>query len=302
VNEINNNLVYIFLALGILVITLFLVRLLRRRSLSAKEFSQLLYTNVEGVQVAYRQSGSGSHMVLVHGIGASGFVFRNIFSELCLSYKVTAIDLPGFGMSDKDTELMYDLDAQTMRLHKILKNLKIEKAFLIGSSMGGSICLNLALNFPQNYSKVVAIAPATDRGLVSLLGKFAVPTLPLIGFALNFSSMKFMLSRISSKKELITDDVVHEYLKPFQNRMKAIATFKMAIKTIDDSRIPQLYKDINSQVLILWGKGDFIVPEKYMHDLESVIPGSRLQIHPTAGHHPFEDEPDWVITKIKEFC
>ena len=295
-------LIYILLSAGLVIITYFLLRNLRRRSRSAKEFSELLYTQVDGVQVAYRQSGSGSNMVLVHGIGASSFVFRYIFSDLCLNYKVTSVDLPGFGSSDKDSELQYDLDAQTMRLHKILKNLKIEKAILVGSSMGGSICLNLALNFPESYPKVVAIAPATDRGLVSLLGKIASPTLPFIGFALNFSSMKFLLSRISSKKELITDDVVHEYLKPYQNRMKAITTFKMAIKTIDDPRIPALYNNIKSRVLILWGKGDFIVPEKYMHDLTEIIPGSKIQIHPSAGHHPFEDEPEWVSTKIKEFC
>jgi pimeloyl-ACP methyl ester carboxylesterase len=304
VTNLNQQYLWIFLVFTFLALLgAFFYQWQRRKFWERAEadFSQAQWIEIDGSRVCYRQSGTGMRLVLIHGIGASSFIWRNVFAELSEKHQVISIDLPGFGLSDKDPDLDYDLESQTQRLHRILQKLSIDQAVLVGSSMGGSVCLNLMRLYPQQYLKTVAIAPATDRKLVTLATKMAAPTFSLFGFMLNRASMRLILQRISSKKDLITEHVISEYLKPFENKKNAVKVFSKALKSISDNRLPTLFSEIKNPVLILWGRGDLLVPEKTIKQLHQAVPHAIVAIHESAGHHPFEDEPEWVLAEIRKF-
>src|SRR5690606_35000365 len=82
----------------------------RIKAYSQKSSSQKNYQTVFGHKIFYTQEGSGPHLLLIHGIGASHYVWRFITPLLAKHFTVTAIDLLGFGKSDKPITFLYDLD------------------------------------------------------------------------------------------------------------------------------------------------------------------------------------------------
>ncbi|MEK7355356.1 MAG: alpha/beta fold hydrolase, partial [Bdellovibrionota bacterium] len=84
------------------------------------------YVDVEGVKLHYLQAGEGPDVVLLHGIGASVYIWRFLFPILQKRHRVTAIDIAGFGKSAKDPRRDYGLDAQAELLTRALKMIGVE--------------------------------------------------------------------------------------------------------------------------------------------------------------------------------
>ena len=89
-------------------------------------------------RIHYLEAGTGPNLVLIHGLGASVFCWRLLIPLLAKKFRVIALDLSGFGLSDKRLDLEYGLDAQTARVEEFLASIKVDKFDVVGSSMGGT--------------------------------------------------------------------------------------------------------------------------------------------------------------------
>jgi pimeloyl-ACP methyl ester carboxylesterase len=236
--------------------------------------------------------------VLIHGIGASLYIWRFLMPLAARRYRVVALDLPGFGQSDKRRDADYGLDAQANRVTAFLDQLGVGEACLVGSSMGGTIALWMARQNPRRFSRVVGIAPATQ------------PRLPLVNLSrlrhvpvrahrwINSRVMKQLLRQVTARPELMTDEAIDQYLRPYRDSGDGTVTFLLATRILQDARLPKALRDVQSSCLILYGMNDRLISLRMMQDLESLIPRAKLLVHPTAGHHSMEDEPDWVMAEI----
>lgn len=239
-------------------------------------------------------------VVLLHGIGASVYIWRFLLPLLTKKFSVIAFDLPGFGKSEKHLNRDYGLDAQSDRIIHALLKLNVASAHLIGSSMGGTIALWMARQNPKMFPGLVVLAPATHPDLVPvklswlrhLAGPAAIGLTPFV--------MRRILKRIMSRHELVTDECVHHYLEPYRET-ETLHTFLLSTHLLRDKRLPYELRQISSPVLTLWGQRDSIVARKYMDELCQIIPNIAIQVHESAGHHSMEDEPDWVIAQVERF-
>lgn len=258
------------------------------------------FVEVDGAKLHYLQAGEGPDVVLLHGIGASVYIWRFLFPILQKRHRVTAIDIAGFGKSAKDLKRDYGLDAQTDLLIKALEKIGIERAHLVGSSMGGAIALWMARRAPQNFEKVATLAPATDASLVSPFVQRFAPIAPFFKMTMTRPTMKRILGTVITKRELITEEVVDRYLEPFLDGA-SLRTFIAATSLLADKRLPGALTDMTAKALVVWGSADQSVPRRSIDRLMTILPHAELAVHESAGHHIMEDEPAWVAKQLEVF-
>lgn len=259
------------------------------------------FVEVDGLKIHYTQAGSGPDIVLLHGIGASVYVWRFLFPLLQTQARVTAIDLPGFGKSTKDATRDHGLDSQCERVARALTAIGISNATLVGSSMGGAIALWMAKRDPARFRRVVAIGPATDPRLVPVLADSAGSMASVLWRFLNRHSMRFILSRVVSRGELITDECIDHYLEPFRDGADSLKTFWAALALLSDKRLPDELSGLEAEVLVLYGECDKMVPRASIDRLLKILPQAKFESHPEGGHHVMEDEPEWSAEHILSF-
>jgi pimeloyl-ACP methyl ester carboxylesterase len=255
------------------------------------------------LDIHYQQSGKGKDLVLLHGIGASTYIWRYLIPILEKNFRVTAVDIVGFGLSGKYPNYDYGLDSQTKTTHEFLLDIGIDEAYLVGSSMGGAIALWMAKTYPASYKKIVAMSPAVNPkhtknirlSYINLMGK-------RFRLFLNAQVMSQALRFVVAKKELYAKEHIAAYLRPYQDDGSSIVSFMRAFDSLlKDRRLPHDLKNVTSQVLLIWGKRDLLTPIRYASEIEKILPHATLVVHETAGHHMMEEEPEWTAENLAAF-
>jgi pimeloyl-ACP methyl ester carboxylesterase len=256
------------------------------------------FIDVDGAKLHYVQAGEGPDVVLLHGLGASVFSWRFLFPLLQTKFRVTAIDVAGFGASTKSRKLDYGLDAQTERIAKLLEIIGIREALLVGSSMGGTIALWLARLYPERYMKILTLAPATDPKRVKPIYTQLGIVAPILNKALGKQVMRQLLLNAIGHEKLITERVVEKYLEPFGDS-ETLRAFFAATRTLNDTRLPDSLRDVKAKTIVLWGARERVVRRKQMTELMGILPDAELFVNDVSGHHPMEDSPEWVAGHIE---
>jgi len=182
---------------------------------------------------------------------------------------------------------------------------KIEKAVLVGNSMGGSISLWIAIYHPERITRLILVDaagyPMKSPGLVSLASKRWLKPLsiPLFGKAM----IKMALKQVYYNDSMVTPELVEEYGRPFKTpHAKDVPfwlfrNFNVRNETEDVKKITT----ITMPTLIIWGENDAWIPLEHARYFHRDIKGSDLVIIPQCGHVPQEEHPDVVIKAILDF-
>jgi len=112
-----------------------------------------------GHSIYYVEKGEGQPLILIHGFGSNHFTWSRVIDQLSQRYRVIAPDLLGFGYSDKP-DVSYNMDLFTRQIVFLMRELKIDSAYVGGNSMGGRITLNLAYLAPQRVKKMLLLDAA----------------------------------------------------------------------------------------------------------------------------------------------
>ncbi|MGE3973468.1 MAG: alpha/beta fold hydrolase [Bdellovibrionales bacterium] len=260
------------------------------------------FLEIKDFKVFYQQAGSGPDVLLLHGIGASSYTWRLLLPLLSRHYRVTAVDLPGFGKSTKNVSVSYGLDAQVERLIEIMDRLRISQAHLVGSSMGGAIALWLARKYPERVLHLALISPAASQGLVhydffkhARIGTWVTPFVgPRIG--------RRILNYVYHDRNLITAETVEKYMEPYMTDPASVVTFIKAVEALRDARLPIDLSQIQCKVALLYGEQDLVIRKKHMEKVRSsFVAAPQYFSHPTLGHHPMEEDPQWVFECLRTF-
>ena len=134
--------------------------------LDSKEFDEIDYgfdvkkVKVRNINVAVVDEGEGeTTLLLVHGLGSYIKGWKKNIPELSQRFRVIAVDLPGYGKSDKEA-YQYSLSFYAEVLTELLDEMGVERVVMVGHSMGGQISMITALNHPEKVEKLVLISPA----------------------------------------------------------------------------------------------------------------------------------------------
>jgi len=261
------------------------------------------FLDVDGVRLHYVEAGQGEPVVLIHGLGASTFSFRYLIPELAQAYRVIALDLKGFGYSARPAGGDYSQTAQAALVEQAMARLGVERAAVIGHSMGGAVAMRLALLAPARISRLVLVASATDhemrRGV--LPARLFRPLLPL-GALLAWHRRRvrrlWFRTAVHDPAHL-TPDVLEGYFRSsrMKGHMRALGAL-LAHRSRDEPLAPER---IQQPALILWGEHDRWLPLARGEELARRIPNARLLPIRTAGHLPLEEQPESCNRAILAF-
>src|SRR4030042_265658 len=122
-----------------------------------------LIRRVDGVDLHYVDAGNGPPLLLLHGLGGSTFGFRRLIPILSPRFRLLALDLKGFGYSERPLDGDYSLTAQARLAKDFLDALNIERAAVLGHSLGGAIAMRLAVDFPERVERLILVSSASDH-------------------------------------------------------------------------------------------------------------------------------------------
>jgi pimeloyl-ACP methyl ester carboxylesterase len=257
----------------------------------------------ESITTAYvHQGNGGTPFLLIHGFDSSALEFRRLLPILAAENETWAVDLLGFGFTDRLTGVKFSPTAIKTHLYHFWKNLINKPVILVGASMGGAAALDFTLSYPEAVEKLVLIDSA---GLVSSspLVKFMFP--PLDSWAANFlrsPKVRQSISRAAYKnKELATIDaqlcaMLHLEMPNWNTAL--IAFTKSGGYTA--FRFKKL-SQIQQQTLILWGDSDRILGTKDAQRFKRGIPNSKLIWIKDSGHVPHLEQPQITAQYLLEF-
>ena len=309
----NITIISIFSVIGILVITFlfyWMFALVRVNNFTDINFADLKtkydFIKLRQAEIHYVEKGSGNNtIILVHGLGGGTFSFRNNIDALVnAGYKVFAIDLKGFGFSEKVVGSDYSDIEQAEIILDFMDKKGIQKTTIAGHSMGGRIALICYDIRPQSFEKIILIDSAgLEENSRSLLSNFITkPLVDIIFYNLIVKENKFkdFLSSAFYNKELVNEEVVSLYLKPFKIKNSNLA-YLYIIKSNVYYDIGSVLEKINIPVLIIWGESDSWINVENAYKFNALIKGSELSIIKDAGHVPMEEQAEKVNEKIIEF-
>lgn len=253
------------------------------------------------IATSYGVAGAGKPVLLIHGFDSSILEFRRLVPQLASDAQVWAVDLLGFGFTDRTSGAAITPAAIKHHLHRFWQQQIGQPMILAGASMGGAVAIDFALEFPAAVEKLVLLDSA-GFAAGPAMGKFMVP--PLDSWATEFLKNPGVRRRISRQaycdRTLVTPDAelctaLHLQMP---NWKEALIAFT---KSGGYNFLSDYIKKIACPTLIIWGEQDKILGTKDAKRFEQTIPNSRLVWIPDCGHVPHLEHPGNTAQVIKSF-
>jgi len=273
---------------------------------------ELREITLHGHRVFFRSAGSGPALVLVHGITSTSATWANVLPYLAERFTVIAPDLLGHGESAKPRG-DYSLGAYASGIRDLLLALGHERATFVGHSLGGGVAMQLAYQFPEHCERLVLVSSGgLGREINALLRAASLPgselVLPLlvddrvVGAGRLVGSL---LGRIGLRVHTDVGEVLRGHASLSDG--EARAAFLHTLRPIVDLRgqrvdaTDRLYLAESIPFLIVWGERDPIIPADHGRAAHRLVPNSRLEIFPAAGHFPHLDDPLRFVRLLTDF-
>jgi len=255
------------------------------------------WATVFGAKIRYMEAGNGPVVILLHGLGGDSSNWASNIGPLSQSYRVLAPDQVGFGKSDKPM-INYRVSTLVDFLDGFYKKVGIQKASLVGNSLGGFAAAAFTLAHPEKVEKLVLVDAA---GFSVGAGDLS----PRLVAALNPSTreqVKDIISLIFFNKEMFVNDATIDAF--LERRVTAgdgytIQRFIDSIGRGEDALDDKLGA-IKQPTLIIWGKQDGLTPLALGERFKKEISGSALVIIDKCGHVPqFEKAAEFNSALMK---
>lgn len=241
---------------------------------------------IEDGKYSYVEAGEGQPIIVLHGLMGALSNFDgvlNYFSEN--GYKVIIPELPIYKLPLLKTNVK--------NLSKFLKDFmaykKIDKAILLGNSLGGHIALYFTKLNPKNVAGLVL------AGSSGLYEKSMGDTYPKRG---NYEYIQSKTQEVFYDPAIATKEVVDEIYASVNDRVRVIKTLAIAKSAIRHNMAKDLPK-MNIPTCIIWGKNDSVTPPEVAIDFQKLLPDANLYWIDKCGHAPMMEHPD-EFNKILE--
>ena len=259
-------------------------------------------------RISTLDAGDGDPVLLIHGLGATKASFLPTAAALAPESRTIAVDLPGFGDSDKPLRGAYDAPYFAETMVALLDALEIERAHVVGNSMGGRVAIELGLSFPERVGRLALLAPSLAwlrsrpwapylRWVPTQLGVIQPAPRPIV---------EAIVRRvIPGSDEEWTSAGIDEFLRSYLTPSGRAAFYAAARNIYLEephgkngfwTRLPELSVDS----LFVWGRQDAIVPAAFAQHVEEALPHTEHLLL-DCGHVPQLEQPRRTHEAIRRF-
>jgi pimeloyl-ACP methyl ester carboxylesterase len=264
------------------------------------------------IDTFYLEAGVGPPVVLLHGLGATNASMLPTLADLSRDHRVLAPDLPGFGDSGKPIRA-YHAPFFARWLAAFLDATGIERAHVIGNSMGGRAAIEAALRYPDRVERLVLFAPSMAfrrfRALTPLVRLLAaeMAVLPvLVPRTAVMGVLRLLFARAERLPEAWYEAAIDEFRRVFATPRGRIAFFSAArqIYLEEAHGIRGFWERLRTlapPALFLWGDSDLLVPAAFARYVRVAVPHARSVVLDDCGHAPQFEHPHRTHRLVRDF-
>lgn len=259
---------------------------------------------IGGTMLHMRDTGpkDAKAVVMIHGVASSLHTWEDWAQALDDEFRVIRFDLPGSGLSPPDPTEDYTDTRTVALLAELMDESGLERAALVGNSLGGRIAWTFAAAHPERVERLVLLAP---DGFASPPFEYGKATeIPGVFDLMEYVLPRFMLrSNLEvayaepAKLDEATLTRYHDLLRAPGGRGALLERFRQTILVDPEPRLAT----IDVPVLLLWGEEDGMIPVTNAADYERTLPDTTLVRLPGVGHVPMEEAPEVSLMPVRAF-
>jgi pimeloyl-ACP methyl ester carboxylesterase len=266
------------------------------------------YADVDGYRLHYRESGSGEPVLLLHGWPTSSFLWRNIMGPIAdAGRRAIALDLVGFGASDKPVDASYSFRFHDRILTGFLDALGIARTSLAVHDLGGPLGLYWAMRHEDRLHELALlntlIYPEMSWAVMAFVAACRLPGLRTL-MASPWGLEQAMRIGVVDRSRL-TEEVIEAVQAPFETRAARRALLKAGYGLHPDGlrEIAAWLRTVKKPVRIVYGERDRILPDvaETMRRVKLDVPHAEITVLPDCGHFLQEDRPAEVASILAKF-
>ena len=261
------------------------------------------------ISIKYREIHQGHPytMVFIHGFGAASHYWRELEEHFAATYNTVALDLKGFGYSDKPKDGNYRVSDQADLVKAFIDEKGLSNVILVGHSMGGAVALLTQFKLKPGLVKGLILLDNASYGqeLPDFVHLLRTPVLNTVGPALlpDKLMVKHMLQKVFYDQTKITEAMIQQYTTYLKYPGAYYALRETAKQIIPENVDEIIDQTVNLKipVLIIWGENDQVLPLSSGQRLHYDIKDSEFVIIPESGHDPHEEKPAETIQAMTDF-
>ena len=272
------------------------------------------YIKVDNYDIAYVDEGSSENVLLfIHGLGSYLKAWSRNIPELKNYFRCIALDLPGYGKSSKQIH-SGDVSFYVGIINKFITKLNLKNVSLVGHSMGGQIALAFAIDYPNQLSQLIVVAPAGfetfNEEEIKYIKKIITPEILFKTsdhqIRLNYQFNFFQMPR--EAEEMISDRMALKLDEEFFNHCTVVSN---ALFGLLNAPVFNQLKEIEIRTLILFGREDLLIPNKSIHQTSteeiakigaSQIKDGKVILLEECGHFLQYEKPKEFNSYLISFC
>jgi pimeloyl-ACP methyl ester carboxylesterase len=259
-----------------------------------------------GGQLVYveRTGNRGEPVFLIHGFGGSAYSWRKVIPALAEDHRVFAVDLSGFGYTQRPkSRASYTREAQGRLVLGVMDALKIERAHIFGHSYGGGLTLALAARHPERFLSMVLVdssAPTySDDRRSRAAGIRPLVTLFVRSFALRPSRVRQALQRSFHDDSQVTPELVQAYFDRLRVEGVDDAFLGLTAPAQPGERVE--LETIGVPALVVWGAQDTLISVESGRRAAARMPRAEFVVIDQCGHLPMEEKPEELLRAVLPF-
>ena len=269
--------------------------------------------DIGGPRISTLISGSGPEQVVcLHGLGSNKASFFETISALTPEHTIHAIDLPGFGGSSKPARAPYDAAWFADCVVRYLDAMAIDRAHLVGNSMGGRVAIELGLRHPERAASLSMLAPAVAfrrRRELAPLVRLIRPELAAIPHPMRAAQVRETFWSLFARPERLdpaaADIVADEFCQTYRSRSGRVAFFAAARNIYLDAPHGERgfwtrLSGLEPPALFVWGDSDRLVPAGFAKHVAEALPEARQEVLAECGHVPQVELPERTNAMVRE--
>lgn len=273
---------------------------------------QLQFVTIHGHRRAFVKAGRGPAVLLLHGLGCDHTTWEPVIASLARRYTVIAPDLLGHGQSDKP-RADYSVAGYANGMRDLLTVLGVDRATVVGHSLGGGIAMQFAYQFPERTERLVLVAAGGlgpqvtpfiraigTPGFHQIMGALTLPGPRHLGVA---AMRALARTGLGAARDL---DEVAEIFDSFKDPAKRQAVRRVVGGVVDwrgqvVTMADRAYLLDRMPLAVVWGSEDLVLPTRHSEQMSALAPHSRVEVLPNSGHFPHKDHPERFVHIVNEF-